>query len=364
MSEADQTYCGLENEGVLCRAAPACLLCGGEGLVQYARQRDRFFGAPGGWDVRWRHHCELAWLDPRPLPSEIGKLYVDYYTHGRTEQEGAWETLKHWLRDGVLAAWLGYDRVANGTAQRLVGLAAGWLRPVRDVVTLGVMCLPAERRGRLLDVGCGNGEFLVRMRRLGWEVRGVEPDVRAATIARETFGLEVDVVQIEDLGEVGSFDAVTLSHVLEHVVDPVACLAHCARLLHENGLLVVTTPAWGSLGCRRWRAYWRGLEVPRHIFLYAERSLREVAERAGLTTVKLARSGRSASWVWQISRAAARSGRVPGSLLKRDWVGFVQGAIVQLLESVPGGRHLGEELVLMATPKAEPRSWTRSDTWG
>lgn len=84
-----------------------------------------------------------------------------------------------------------------------------------------IMYSDGARKGRLLDVGCGSGEFLAQMRELGWDVFGVEPDPQAARVAREQFGLTVWPGALAEASfPDGFFDAVTLNHVIEHVADP------------------------------------------------------------------------------------------------------------------------------------------------
>lgn len=112
----------VENEGVVCRRVPTCLLCGQEARPLYTGLKGRFFSAPGVRDIRWCGSCELAWLDPRPLAEEIPRLYSDYYTHEESEEEvGPFRRFRWWLRDGVLASRLGYEELAWSTAQRTLG---------------------------------------------------------------------------------------------------------------------------------------------------------------------------------------------------------------------------------------------------
>lgn len=66
----------------------------------------------------------------------------------------------------------------------------------------------------------------------------------------------------------GEFDVVILSHVIEHLHDPVALLKMCHLLLEKNGLLVLLTPNVASYGHRKFGAGWCGLESPRHIHLF------------------------------------------------------------------------------------------------
>ena len=176
----------------------------------------------------------------------------------------------------------------------------------------------AGDRGRLLDVGCGNGRFLAQMRKLGWEVVGVEPDPEAVRIAKERFGLEVFQGTLEEAGfPDNSFDAITMNHVIEHVPDPIRLLAECRRVLKPGGKLVVVTPNIWSLGRRLFGEHWRGWEVPRHLFLFSPKSLRTCAERAGLVVQNLRTTSKGARFIWAASWLIRRDGKLPGGSPQR-----------------------------------------------
>jgi 2-polyprenyl-3-methyl-5-hydroxy-6-metoxy-1,4-benzoquinol methylase len=104
--------------------------------------------------------------------------------------------------------------------RRLLVEALARLGPVRDGATGTVMWLKPTRSNRLLDVGCGSGSFLARMRDLGWDVHGVEPDPVAARVAMTRYQLDVACVSLQDAALPSeSFDVVTMSHVLEHAAE-------------------------------------------------------------------------------------------------------------------------------------------------
>lgn len=140
----------------------------------------------------------------------------------------------------------------------------------------------AGAAGRLLDVGCATGIFLDGMRRLGWQVQGVEPSQTAANYAHDRFDLPVFCGRLEDAGfPEASFDVVTLWDVLEHVHEPRQVLSEIGRVLRPGGLLVMSLPNPDSLEARLLGRYWLGWDLPRHLNLFRPALLRSHLARSG-----------------------------------------------------------------------------------
>ena len=340
----------IDNEGVRAIGKPSCFLCGQDGRVLYSALRDRLFSAPGVWSIRKCEVCEVAWLDPRPLLEETSKLYVGYYTHDVRPAAAVLAGVRRYIGDAIRCVWLGYCQGRPGIGRVALGWVAGLVPPIREAAMLGVMGLHAERRGRLVDVGCGNGQFLARMRDLGWEVLGVEPDPEAARVASERFGLTVIPSTLEEAKlPDASVDAVTMNHVIEHVPDPIGLLAECRRILRPGGTVVVVTPNLQSLGCRVFKADWRGWEVPRHLAIFSPKALRLCAERAELTIKSIQTTARSARGMWVASKFLRASNQFSNAGISHlTWRLRLQGMAFQVVEHLLGGS-AGEELVLIAT---------------
>src|SRR5258705_1217943 len=97
--------------------------------------------------------------------------------------------------------------------------------------------------GRVLDVGCGRGVLLEEFRRRGWEIHGTELSEQAASYARQTLKIPVEIGTLETLHfPANQFDAITLWHVLEHVANPRTVLAQINRILKPDGVLLVNRP--------------------------------------------------------------------------------------------------------------------------
>jgi SAM-dependent methyltransferase len=216
-------------------AERTCNVCGGalgEALaaVEDPQTRERFRLLRCGG-------CGLGHTDPRP--DDLAPYYGPAYHGGR---------------HGVT------DRICTRRRVRFLASAAG----------------PGAGR-RLLDVGCGDGSFLIAARGEGWTVAGVEMN---PSLAREA-GLDARET-IEEAAGLGPFDAVTLWHSLEHLPDPRGAAVRLAGLLAPGGALLVAVPDAGGLQARVFGRRWLHLDVPRHLYHFDAGSLARLLEGAGL----------------------------------------------------------------------------------
>ncbi len=220
-------------------AVPYCPACGsGDRELMHESLSDRLFSAPGKWSMYRCKSCESAYLDPRPNVETIGLAYQRYITH---EKMPIFSSLSYFEKLRVALA-NGYRNKRYGTcdypASILGILAAGLMPNGKAIIDAGMRHLPrGNNKGRLLDIGFGNGVFLSRASTAGWEVVGVDSDSNAVESAR-CFGIDVRLGGVESLDpSIEQFDVITLSHVIEHVHHPVQVLQICNRLLKEDGFL-------------------------------------------------------------------------------------------------------------------------------
>jgi SAM-dependent methyltransferase len=277
--------------------------------VLYAGLRDRAFrAAPGTWALKRCHGCRSAFLDPRPNAQTIGLAYSSYYTHGATTPPPPVGRLRQALANDYLRARWGYVQGPTIPGGRLIPRVT---RSRGAIVDREVRHLPATPGGRLLDVGCGSGGFLARMAVLGWRAEGVDPDPAAVASARQA-GVDVTRGTLANLdpGE-QAFDAITLSHVIEHLRDPAEDLRRANLLLRPGGLLWIATPNLEGLGRRRFGRDWRGLEPPRHLVMFTRASLERLVRSAGFEALAPPPAPPQA-WRMFSESAAIAQGRLPG----------------------------------------------------
>lgn len=293
-------------------AVAACPVCGAAGRsVLHAGLRDRVFRtAPGAWRLVRCHGCRSGYLDPRPTPATIELAYRAYYTHpgavpGPPVPNRVRLALAH---DHRRSRW-GYRQGPALPGGRLIAQMA----PARAaIVDREIRHLPAIENGRLLDVGCGSGHFVAHMAALGWRAEGLDPDPTAVAGARDA-GLAVTegtLADLDDDAHTGAYDAVTLSHVIEHVHEPGAELRRICRLLRPGGLLWIGTPNLDSLGHRRFGGAWLGLDPPRHLVLFTETSLRRLLRESGFGP-GAPPTPQPQAWAQFSQSAAIEQGRAP-----------------------------------------------------
>jgi SAM-dependent methyltransferase len=145
------------------------------------------------------------------------------------------------------------------------------------------------RGGRILDVGCGSGDFAAAAQKSErWQAHGMEQVAAVAFAARADYALPVTIADCAGAPYAdGAFDAVCLWTVLEHVAQPVAALQECARLLRTGGVLLVRTVNAESWGAAWFGRFWLGLDAPRIVAVYSRASLRWVLEEAGFQVVEM-----------------------------------------------------------------------------
>lgn len=247
-----------------------CRLCGGADMGFILRGYDRLFARPEDYTYVRCAACGLVSLHPLPAADEIAAFYPpEYYEHIRARPRN----LKR--RINRLAIRYYYGVHSRGRSP--------WLRSLFAVLSSRILngLLAPWGTGRVLDVGCGRGEEMETYRELGWTVCGIEMNPDAAATARAR-GLRVHTGDVFDAPFGREFDVVLLSHVIEHVPDPVATLSRSGTFLAPAGKIVVVTPNVRSLGFWWYRSCWYPLDAPRHLHLFDPHTLALLGRRAGV----------------------------------------------------------------------------------
>jgi len=145
-----------------------------------------------------------------------------------------------------------------------------------------------KKSGKILDLGCGTGEFLQGFDPKRWERYGVEPNPLGYKIAVKKRGIKLYLKELIDCHFPNNyFDLVTAWHVLEHLSNPGVTLKELHRILKKNGILVFETPNIDSLAFRIFGKNWFHLDIPRHLYLYSPKTVMEILNKAGFSVFKI-----------------------------------------------------------------------------
>lgn len=280
--------------------------------------------------------CQSLWIDPRPIEQELFKAYASYYTHAAGSDANAPHPLGQLKHHAF--------RLATRVSKRFYGQKA-------ERAQLKLLHLPAGQGRHLLEVGCGGGERLQLLTRHGWVVEGQDVDEKAASNARNKYGVPVHCGKLEELSlPPSSFDAVALNHVIEHVSDPASLLRTCHTLLKPGGILAMATPNATSFGLVTFGAAWMALDVPRHLQLFSMKSMEQLVSRAGFKEMRTWTSAANASRVAAGSLAISRNGRFAvdreiGDDIRWEAMRFQKKAIARLRKDP----NSGEDILIHAT---------------
>ena len=295
-------------------------------------------------------------------------MYETYYTHDVPERASRRPGVLRSVADFVKAAYCA-ERFGRGDLEQphLSGPRPGLLRKAASLpaylhpffqarLEFPIRALARRKKGRLLDVGCGSGSVLRLAGRLGWEATGVDFDPMAlANAARGGAKVLLGSVEEQHFAD-EAFDLVVMSHVIEHLIDPISVLRECRRVLSADGTALVATPNAGSWGHSIFGANWTGLDVPRHLHVFTRASLRKAAVEAGFGAVSISSTAPQTRLVFEIgarleSDVRFRPARARHRFAKRlPWrVAFLaESALLKWRDDV------GEELIMEATGDSEP----------
>ncbi len=180
----------------------------------------------------------------QPVPADIGRYYGTRYYGGR---------------HSFTADWCAWRRM------RVVGQAFHPGKP-----------------GKILDLGCGDGSFLLAAKRAGWSVYGTEINPSAM--------LDPDIAVFATTEEArphGPFDCITMWHSLEHFSDPVHALRDLRQMLNPGGILMIAVPNASGAQARLFGRHWFAVDVPRHLQHFSEDSLVRTARANGFALKRL-----------------------------------------------------------------------------
>ncbi len=201
-------------------------------------------------------NCGLSYTMPRPNKEKIGEYYKseEYYSHQENKK-------------GFIPRL--YESVKKVNLKHKYNLATQGLNV-----------------GKMLDIGCGVGDFLHTAEEHGWICTGVEPSEDAKAIAKTK--TKANIINSEDMEKIpdATFDLITMWHVLEHVDDLKWQIEQLHRLTKTKGRIVIAVPNYKSYDAQYYKELWAAYDVPRHLSHFNKNVLTKIFKSKNLELVR------------------------------------------------------------------------------
>ncbi|MEM5565657.1 class I SAM-dependent methyltransferase [Psychroserpens sp. AS72] len=249
------------------------------------------------------YNKEFDFLETHPQPSEdkLGAYYEseDYISHTDAKRN-LFENLYHFIKGIALKRKL---KLINSISETSVSLSTG--------------------EKKLLDVGCGTGDFLKVAKDNNWNVSGIEPNENARAIANKKS--DDSVFDVEHLLKFKpqSFDVITLWHVLEHLPKLESQIEIFESLLKPNGRLVIAVPNYKSYDANHYKNFWAAFDVPRHLWHFSQTSISRLVATKNMTVVKTEPMIFDAYYVSLLSEKYKNGSMNP---FKAFWIGWTSNS--------------------------------------
>lgn len=233
--------------------------------------------------------CNFKFTNPRPPIEKLGEYYKseEYISHSNTSK----------------------------------GFINSIYQSVRKYTLLKKLQLISKfyKTGNLLDIGSGTGEFLNTCKNAKWNVLGIEPDERARKLSTENYSINVKPEEDIDHLLTGSFDVITMWHVLEHVPLLNKRIEDLKRLIKPNGIIIIAVPNCNSLDAKIYKEDWAAYDLPRHLYHFTPKDIEKLFKKHDLKLVNTLPMIFDSFYVSMLSEKN-RTGKI--NLLRSMWNGL------------------------------------------
>lgn len=274
-----------------------CPICESKDIKHFFTSPDRLHGVSGEFSYHVCNSCETVFQNPMIIQEDLHLCYPPEYTPYNLKREipeidfdalpnGA---IRNNLRKAVV------DEVKGKTAKGFAGKIGKILAKsifFRERAFYGLVsdeCLPKGAGEHFaLDLGCGSGWLMEKLKKVGWQTEGLEWNETAAQMAREVTNCNVWTGDFREV-EIpkGKYHLIVLNHVFEHINDPKGALRRVRELLADGGKAVLFYPNPHSFGAEWHNTDWFPWEVPRHLIFPTPKAVKFIAKETGFSAAKV-----------------------------------------------------------------------------
>jgi 2-polyprenyl-3-methyl-5-hydroxy-6-metoxy-1,4-benzoquinol methylase len=251
----------------------ACRICGNAEANKTYIAKEMMFGLKDEFEYLECANCKCLQL--MSIPADLSKYYPEnyysYFSKGEQHhiQTSVSKTIKRQIKKVLLDSFLKGDNMIG----RLISPKLGGYYPWIKKATL-------TSRSRILDVGCGSGELLLKMSNDGFkDLTGLDPFIKEDIHYKS--GITIHKKTLDQLNE--PFDLIMMHHAFEHMDHPLSIIQQIHSLLRPGGLALIRIPVGDSYAWKKYGVDWVQLDAPRHLFLHTTKSMQILCQQSGFT---------------------------------------------------------------------------------
>lgn len=270
----------------------SCPLCG-QSQYQYFLSCKDFTVSHETFKLVECINCKFLITNPRPRQEKIGSYYQsDAYISHTTSSKNIFEIIYRLARLYTLQ-W----------KVKLVKKHSSVSQP------------------KILDYGCGTGNFLSSCQKAGCEITGIEPSSIAIKNSDQNIKSYINT-SLDQLTD-ETYDIITLWHVLEHLDKPIETITQLLSRLNSNGTIFIAVPNCKSEDAKIYKEFWAAYDMPRHYWHFSQENMRMLANKFSLHIIETKAMLLDAYYVSILSEKYKNPDKQFKNLLSGFWQGFL-----------------------------------------
>lgn len=243
-----------------------CDFCGSDQNSPFLTSKDYVYNnIQGEFNIVKCKNCKLAFSNPRLRNDQLKNHYYSTDDFGSPiEKVDLINQKSNVYNKSFLVNYFNYPFGKKNLRYKLIHYPF-YLR-IRKRLKKTLLIPNYIKNGKILEIGCSYGNYLFQLKKIGWDVKGIELSKKAVDYGKNKLNLDIFNLDIQDFESEEKFDIIYLRMVLEHVESPKIILKKCYSLLKPNGKLVLILPDISGLEVSIYKKYAYTLQLPYHLY--------------------------------------------------------------------------------------------------